>query len=198
MRLRLLACAALGALVAATPANAVVIDFESTPAGGYSNLVFGDVTITAPGGTFSITNGPNGTKGLLPEGSPRPLVRLDFAALASSVSVELGDFNQDADEAYLELFTSGDVSLGIVTLPIASPDQTMHLLSLTPASGAAYALLGGRAPAVNGSSLYVDNIDVAFDLVAVPEPATWGMMMAGFGLAGGALRGRRRVKTAFA
>jgi hypothetical protein len=31
---------------------------------------------------------------------------------------------------------------------------------------------------------------------AVPEPATWGMMLAGFGIVGGALRGRRRVTLA--
>lgn len=34
----------------------------------------------------------------------------------------------------------------------------------------------------------VDNVAIA----AVPEPATWGMMIAGFGVIGGALRTRRR------
>lgn len=33
---------------------------------------------------------------------------------------------------------------------------------------------------------------------AVPEPATWAMMIAGFGLAGAALRSRRRVSVAHA
>lgn len=31
------------------------------------------------------------------------------------------------------------------------------------------------------------------DIAAVPEPASWAMMIAGFGLAGGVLRGRRNV-----
>ncbi len=35
-------------------------------------------------------------------------------------------------------------------------------------------------------------------LAAVPEPATWGMMIAGFGLADGALRSRRKATAAFA
>lgn len=33
---------------------------------------------------------------------------------------------------------------------------------------------------------------------AVPEPATWALMLAGFGLTGAAMRRRRRVATAFA
>ncbi|MFQ3596666.1 MAG: PEPxxWA-CTERM sorting domain-containing protein, partial [Sphingomonadaceae bacterium] len=43
---------------------------------------------------------------------------------------------------------------------------------------------------LNGSSLFVDV--VRFDLPpAIPEPATWGMMIAGFGCVGAALRRRR-------
>lgn len=34
-----------------------------------------------------------------------------------------------------------------------------------------------------------------FAVPAIPEPATWGMMVLGFGLVGGALRSRRRVAT---
>ena len=49
----------------------------------------------------------------------------------------------------------------------------------------------------NGYNVGVDNI--RFDVraidsgSAVPEPATWAMMIAGFGLAGGAIRTRRRL-----
>lgn len=38
-----------------------------------------------------------------------------------------------------------------------------------------------------------DNFTVDFAAGAVPEPASWAMMIGGFGLAGGALRGRRRT-----
>jgi hypothetical protein len=41
---------------------------------------------------------------------------------------------------------------------------------------------------------YVDAVSVA----AVPEPATWAMMIGGFGIAGMALRRRRRVTVSFA
>jgi hypothetical protein len=46
----------------------------------------------------------------------------------------------------------------------------------------------------SGNSFELDNIAVAS---AVPEPATWAMMIVGFGVAGGALR-RRRLAPLFA
>ena len=47
---------------------------------------------------------------------------------------------------------------------------------------------------VLGYGLNVDNLTVTGNLAsAVPEPATWAMMITGFGLAGGAIRSRRRV-----
>nr|WP_309646703.1 PEPxxWA-CTERM sorting domain-containing protein [Phenylobacterium sp.] len=45
---------------------------------------------------------------------------------------------------------------------------------------------GGSSDSLGG---YVDNITLS----AVPEPATWAMMIMGFGLAGSALRRRREV-----
>jgi hypothetical protein len=51
----------------------------------------------------------------------------------------------------------------------------------------------------NGVNISGGNIvaNITFDVgPRVPEPATWAMMIAGFGLAGAALRGRRPVATA--
>lgn len=54
--------------------------------------------------------------------------------------------------------------------------------------------------ATNGTSFNVDNIVVnAAVTPAVPEPATWAMMLVGFGMVGGASRFRRRsVKVSLA
>lgn len=38
--------------------------------------------------------------------------------------------------------------------------------------------------------------DIRFDITAVPEPATWSMMIVGVGAAGGMLRRRRRLVAA--
>jgi hypothetical protein len=67
-----------------------------------------------------------------------------------------------------------------------------------------YSLLGANGSFVAGSSgtlnLYYwdsNNFDnfgsISFDIQAVPEPAAWGMMIGGFGLAGMALRRRKPV-----
>ena len=62
---------------------------------------------------------------------------------------------------------------------------------------------GGGAGAYHA---FADNVTLAttagsttynFEVTAVPEPATWGLMLTGFGLVGAAMR-RRRVRVAFA
>lgn len=40
--------------------------------------------------------------------------------------------------------------------------------------------------------------DLAFRIAAVPEPASWAMMLAGFGVIGAAMRSRRSAKVTFA
>jgi len=50
----------------------------------------------------------------------------------------------------------------------------------------------GTAQNVFGPAL--DNVSA----VAVPEPAAWAMMLAGFGLVGGAMRRRERSRTVLA
>lgn len=57
---------------------------------------------------------------------------------------------------------------------------------------------GGSRPFMAISSLDLIAFDVMGYDVAVPEPATWAMMIAGFGFVGGALRRRRRqVRVSF-
>ena len=50
--------------------------------------------------------------------------------------------------------------------------------------------------AVPGESFGVDRF--SFDLAAVPEPATWGLMIGGVGMVGGAMRRRRAARVTFA
>jgi hypothetical protein len=60
---------------------------------------------------------------------------------------------------------------------------------------ARFAISGGTSARIGsgaGNYFAVDNLSVNG---AVPEPATWGMMIAGFGMMGAALRTRRRSAT---
>ncbi|WP_254602636.1 PEPxxWA-CTERM sorting domain-containing protein [Sphingomonas bacterium] len=55
-------------------------------------------------------------------------------------------------------------------------------------------LLYARAmPEIGGT--FADRVILTFAAAAVPEPASWGMAMLGFGLAGAALRHRTRRAT---
>ena len=50
-------------------------------------------------------------------------------------------------------------------------------------------LVGGSFGTAQGAA-YTFNADLTYSLRGVPEPASWAMMVAGFGLAGGAIRRR--------
>jgi hypothetical protein len=52
--------------------------------------------------------------------------------------------------------------------------------------------------AVTGSGVQFDNITLDDVTAAVPEPASWAMMLGGFGLVGGAMRQRKRATLATA
>jgi len=75
--------------------------------------------------------------------------------------------------------------LGIVSLPSNAPYQTYSISFHAPVSGRVTALIGTDS---------ADNVGPLLDAVsfaAVPEPASWALTIAGFGLMGAALRRRR-------
>lgn len=80
-----------------------------------------------------------------------------------------------------------------------SPDAKVVGFSFGAGSGFGAGFTGYVDNAVITTSAGVDrlNFDVA-TAAAVPEPATWAMMIGGFGLVGGAMRRRRQVRYAAA
>jgi hypothetical protein len=182
--IKLLAGALL--LAAGTSAGATTVTFSGF-AGGPSYSALG-VTITAEGQNLLALDSPNGTTGIIGDGSPRPALTAVFDVLTSSVSVDLGDFGSDPDELFLQAFGLGGVPLGESSLLISSSDASMHTLSIST-SGISYVVFGSRSPSLNGSSVYADNL--TFD-APVPEPGTWAMMIAGFAALGWRIRRQRR------
>lgn len=68
-------------------------------------------------------------------------------------------------------------------------------MMFNPYTGAVQNLLYATAnPAIGGT--FADRVVLTRATGAVPEPATWGMMILGFGLAGGAMRRSVRFNTA--
>jgi hypothetical protein len=178
-------------MVLAATSSAVVIDFESFPSSHFASFTQSGVTFSAVGGGGSIfaTATPNGTMGLLEDNSPRKELRADIASHASSVSVDLGDFDSDPDTAFLEIFNSANTSLGFTSQAINDAFTGMITLTLS-APNIAYAEFGGRLPAINGSSLFADN----FTFTPAPEPSAIVLSACGvFGIAAARRRAKRSV-----
>ncbi len=192
MKRLILAGAAAAAL--SFSANAATIDFNGETSNNVASLTIGSVTFTAPGGTV-YTNGfgntPNGTVGLIGyNGSTFPTLRADIAGGTNFVSIDLGDFNADADALFLNVFDAANVLLGSDAINI--PGSFVGLMTLSVnAPGIAYATFGGVG--VAGSSVYADNFTFDGPGGGIPEPATWALMVFGFGITGAAMRSRRRA-----
>ena len=95
-------------------------------------------------------------------------------------------------------FTSVTVSGGSLASPVSftqisgDPNETQALNGLQLLAGNYTLTVNGTSPGQNGS--YGGSL--AFRAAAVPEPATWGMMLIGFGSIGCAMR--RRPSARFA
>jgi PEP-CTERM motif len=200
MRLFSIACATV-AFFAATPALALTtIDFSTSPA-VFTTYSQGGATVSAVGGgTTQTTSVPGGSQGILTTPSTNfPEFRVDFASVASFLSVDLGDFNADPDLLFIEAYNSSNAIIGFTSFNNPASATTMTTLSLSVAN-IKYALFGARAPALSGNSVYADNVrfELGATQGAVPEPSTWAFMLAGFGMIGGVLRRRRNVSVSFA
>ncbi len=202
------------ALVAPAAAHAATINFNATPGGAQAEgftatgepgiSFFGAIPGQLTVGAFTESNGSpalaafNDTNG--------NFIRGVMAASTNSISMEFGNddanFTNVGDLAALTLF-SGAAQVGQVTVVLNRNDLMDQSISYfgnvfdswtfayTDAAGNPFTGGGG---ANVGLIEIIDNIEFG---AAIPEPATWAMMIAGFGLVGGAMR-RRSVKVEFA
>ncbi len=218
-RFALLALASGIAMAAAAPANATITIYYSTDGGTTINQLATDAA--TPGsagfvgtvGNYFFNVGGTGA----PITSPYDLLTQSIniqsnAARANTLSVYVMDSNLSTINGgtLMSSFTSNVLSSG-TTATISSFYNTANTLNGTLLKSAAFTSIGTSTglntfSATGPFSLTV-RYDIAFqpggtfngtgNLTAVPETATWGMMILGFGLMGGVMR-RRKTTVAFA
>jgi opacity protein-like surface antigen len=150
----------------------------------FANLYF-DLDYQTRSGSdlgFEITNDRAFVPGV--PGYAENLAGLEFAQAADGMGVEFRIANS--------LFTGPIAGLSYNPNVVFPAEGGSIRLNLSQSFG--YAVAGG-ATTYGTARLGVVTLDAA--VAPVPEPATWAMMIMGFGLVGGAMR-RRRTSVAFA
>jgi len=196
----LLAAVAASALVA-IPANAAVVvassaaGFGTVPAGQTVFANFDNLTPAfAQSGNVRVVSGsvnaqytaPNGTSYLAIGAGGTATFDLGFS---SRFSLDVGTL--DGYNTFRIFTADGQSTLfgdGGITLPPPVDSRTNVRLTFT--SDTNQLLTRVQLGSVNQNALEVDNLART---AAVPEPATWGLMLMGFGLVGAGLRSRCRA-----
>ena len=184
----------------ALPRNGALTSYSETNAGL-------TLTITRPNNAFDLVSN-TGSQAGKPAGwglvSLDPFVDqtgspfvADFSSPITNFSVQFGDYGADSVDTLVANFYAGAGGTGAL---IGTATQTFDALTfpdfatLTFSSGAPFqsvVFMGGTTDFPH--SVFYDN----FAAGGVPEPASWALMIAGFGLAGAAMRSRRVVRVAW-
>jgi hypothetical protein len=212
-----LALAALLATAATAAPAAVTIHFTGTTfeggsysystAGGYD---FAPATYAVEGtlliDTDNVNNGPFLTASFTSFGGTSPVMLLsgvaddlleydadpDFGTAGLTFAREFGPGEGVHQDSVLYLYFGGPLPLTLGGLPdFAAADLSLVTFSAYDTNGTNEDYFGRYSVG------QVTSLQVIEDAPAVPEPASWAMMVGGFGLIGGAMR-RRRVSVSFA
>jgi len=143
-------------------------------------------TVTIPSDALVLAPGPDPT-----DGGPFAAIRFvaptagNYRIAANAVQIDSNINMIEAGFVFRGTRTAFDLTPGTTYLSNYSPTSLDTTRSF--AAGEALTLLIG-----NAGSYYSDTTAVKFTLStgAVPEPASWAMLIAGFGLTGAALRRR--------
>ncbi len=196
MKIHAAVLAGLALAAAAIPAHAVTIDFDD----GTNATAVGAV-YAAQGVTFAnaeFTNnfglaGSSGALGIIVPGAyawdQANAITGTFSGTASAVSIR----GLDVGEAglRLEAFDASAVLIGNFEI-FGTGAGVGEFFDLTvTASGIKSFRI--YQPAFNGGADGVILDNFAFTSGTVPEPASWAMLIAGFGLTGAAMRRRRKT-----
>ena len=205
-KLMLAATVAISGISAATTANAATVIFNpgvfGTPAGYTLYADFNDTAsqnIVTGNGNFGFTTGTTEGQSVALPGNTTPYLAVyggGVANVAFNTDVRSFSFDYSTVDTYntltinyadggFENVTGSDILAG--GLPTGSVSGSF----IINGDGR---LISGLSLATSSNSFEVDNLSVSQAIAAVPETATWGMMILGFGMIGAAARSRK-VKT---
>jgi choice-of-anchor C domain-containing protein len=203
--MRFLLAAAASTLLAGAAQAAIITNgsFETGPSpGGFTTLVAGDTQITGwtvTSGSIdyigSYWNASNGVRSIDLSGNEPGAISQSFATIAGREYVVTFDLAANPDNAITKLLnvTAGEnftqYSYSGTPRPLEWIPQVFNFTALGSQTTLTFA---GANTGAWGAAL--DNVNVS--LVPVPEPATWAMLIIGFGLVGAVARRRRTVAAA--
>ena len=201
--LKPLALAAAAAMFAAAPASAATnTGFEFGLTGWTANGDAGTTSSISVGNTtLAPTQGQS--LGYIGAGLGADM----YSTLEQSFHLQAGDvLTGDAaflaadylpfnDDAYLSIGGTVLGTASVATVGNYGSTGWLNFSFVAPTTGSYLLQLGVRNVLDNGLSSYaaLDNVRVNGALAGVPEPATWALMILGFGAVGGAMRRRRAV-----
>ncbi|WP_409049594.1 PEPxxWA-CTERM sorting domain-containing protein [Sandarakinorhabdus sp.] len=165
----------------AAQAATIVVNFDNLTAGQQvgtvNDLVFTNFEV---GNGFGETSAPNFA---FNSGAP---AGFDYAPGFTSLSFSAGAFADSQVSVFSGLGGAGSL-LGSVTITSALANPNAFTLWTVSFAGT------GRSVAVGSALSSFGWDDVTIGTGAVPEPASWAMLIAGFGLVGAAARRRRAI-----
>jgi PEP-CTERM motif len=172
--------------------TAVTLTAAPTLAGlGLSFAPFGSASAVVNGGIPTVTFLVTG--GVVNDATGKAVIRHDGSGLnftAAGKALSIGDFviNTTTNVLTGKVVTGGSTLLDVPLFNIGSGLS----LTLTSQGAGAFTTVFG-APNLTGATIGTASTNIVTAVAAIPEPASWGMMLLGFAVVGGAIRTRRRV-----
>jgi hypothetical protein len=164
--------------------------FDSVANGSYASVTEAGVTVSGLGGNVAVENSyagqynGRGAEYISNQQGNTPGILFTFSSAVSAFTFNWGA--ADHGNWSLEVF-SGSASLGS-----SAVTPTWYSNAGDYIGWQAAGITSARLTSTGGYDyVFVDNVTSLGGVGGVPEPATWALMIGGFGLAGSALRRRR-------